>query len=97
MGLRIRELRERRGLSLEKVAADLGWSHGKVSRIERGKQNSPLSSLQELATYYAVSVPELFDYDGDNPLIHIALSVPEENAAAAADILEAYLRHLRRR
>src|SRR5690625_4156191 len=81
MTLRVKEIRESRNQTLESVAHDLGWPPATLSRIENNKQNTTISRLRDLARYYRVSMPELFEYDGDNELIRLAWSVPPDQVA----------------
>lgn len=46
VGADLRALRKRRGITLEAVAAEMGWTHGYVSRIERGLR--PLPAPEDL-------------------------------------------------
>lgn len=96
MKLRIRALREARGISQEAAAEQLGISGATLSRIENNAQNTKLDTIKALSELYRVSVPELFEYDGANPLIRLAWDIPEEQAALAADLLEAFERHANR-
>lgn len=93
MTLRVKQIRESRGLTMEAVAHDLGWPGATLSRIENNKQNTTLDRLEQLARYYRVSMPELFEYDGDNDLIRLAWSVPADQASHTKEMLEVYLRH----
>lgn len=45
IGTELRSLRRRRGLSGEEVAAELGWSQAKVSRIESGRLGITMADL----------------------------------------------------
>ena len=94
--MRIRDLRYSKGLRQEDVAHALGWTPATLSRIENGKQNTKLSALEALAKFYEVSVPELFEYDGDNPLIKAAWAIPDDQAELAAEMLEVFVRRVGR-
>ncbi|MDQ6679423.1 MAG: helix-turn-helix domain-containing protein, partial [Pseudomonadota bacterium] len=59
MGQRIRELRKRRGLSLEVVAASTGLSIGFLSQIERGLSSPTLRALTALADVSGVGIADL--------------------------------------
>lgn len=91
--MRLKELRKQRNLNQDEVAHQLGWTAASLSRIENGLQNTKLSALEELAVFYGVSVPELFEYDGDNPLLRLAWQVPQSHAQLGAEMIEALLRH----
>jgi transcriptional regulator with XRE-family HTH domain len=59
MALRLREFRERAGLTLEQVAERLGMSHSQISRIERGASDFSGKTLKALADLYGVQMAEL--------------------------------------
>ncbi|SCG77593.1 Helix-turn-helix domain-containing protein [Micromonospora echinaurantiaca] len=48
LGLELRRLRERAGLTGQDLAAQLGWSQSKVSRIEQARTRAPVSDIQAL-------------------------------------------------
>lgn len=56
---KMREWREHRGLSLEVVAADLGITHGTLSKIERGLSPYNQRQLERLAELYDCDVIDL--------------------------------------
>jgi transcriptional regulator with XRE-family HTH domain len=58
-GRRVRELRTKRGLSQEQLAAraDLHWTYG--SSIERGRRDPGLRPVARLATALSVSLSDL--------------------------------------
>ena len=55
-GVRIAQLRRKRGLSLEKLAYESGVSKGNLSDIENGKKNPRLSTLILIAEGLEISV-----------------------------------------
>jgi transcriptional regulator with XRE-family HTH domain len=55
LGKNLREARDRLGLTQEEVADRSGVQAGEVSRIERGKRDPKVSTLEKLAK--AVEVP----------------------------------------
>jgi transcriptional regulator with XRE-family HTH domain len=55
LGKNLREARERLGLTQEEVAERSGVQAGEVSRIERGKRDPQVSTLEKLAA--AVELP----------------------------------------
>ena len=59
--LRIRQLRERKGVSLRKLARLSGVGAATLSRIESGEANPRLSTLLQLADVLDVSVTDLFE------------------------------------
>jgi transcriptional regulator with XRE-family HTH domain len=59
--LRIRRLRERKGVSLRELARRAGVGAATLSRIESGEANPRLSTLLLLAEVLGVFVGELFE------------------------------------
>jgi transcriptional regulator with XRE-family HTH domain len=66
LGVRIRALRERRGLSLRVVAERAGVSESFVSQIERGVASPSVASLRALADALGESIASFFD--GSEPV-----------------------------
>ena len=63
VGYRIKELRINKiNMSQEDFAAKLGWDRTYLSRIESGKQNITLDSLEILCQMLDVSLKEFFMY-----------------------------------
>ena len=60
-GKKIRLLRQSKSLSQENIANDLGISITAYSKIERGITNVSFTRLFQLAIYFGLTVPELFD------------------------------------
>lgn len=54
VGGELRRARERLGLSGVQVAAELGWSQSKVSRVEAGLHSTSLNDLSALLNYYGL-------------------------------------------
>ncbi len=59
MGLRLRALREKRGLSVRGLAKMAGVQFSTVHRIETGKMSPRLVTLTKLAKALGVSVSDL--------------------------------------
>jgi len=62
IGLRIKELRKRRGLSQDDVAEKADTSPNYLSRMERGTENPTLDMLIKISHALAVDLGELLDY-----------------------------------
>ena len=60
MALRLRDLREQRGLSLRTLADRAGIDFTTLNRIELGKADPRLSTLEHLAHALGVDVVRLF-------------------------------------
>ena len=56
---RLKELRDRRGISQLKLAMDLGLTQNSVSRYESGAREADYKTLIALADYFGVSVDYL--------------------------------------
>jgi transcriptional regulator with XRE-family HTH domain len=57
--MRLKELREAKGLTQEALAKRAGCSRAYLSRLEMGLHDPPLSRLQALAKALRVTVAEL--------------------------------------
>jgi transcriptional regulator with XRE-family HTH domain len=62
---RIKQLRTLKKLSQKQVAIQLGIDQGQYSRIESGKVEPTLSSLQKVAQVFDISLSELLKEQGD--------------------------------
>lgn len=66
IGQIIKELREKQGLTLEKLAYESEFSKGGLSEIERGQREIKISSLEKLCGTLNISLSEFFvHYDKD--------------------------------
>jgi len=61
IGLRLRQLRIRRGLSLAQVAGAAGISAGFLSALERSQMSASIGTLRRLARYYRTNILDFFD------------------------------------
>lgn len=59
IGARIAELRARRGMTLEQVAAQTGFSKGYLSKIENSHKVPPIGSLARIAAALRTDISEL--------------------------------------
>ena len=84
LGRRLRELRERRGLTVRKFAERIKKTPGYVSRIEaRGEIPSP-ELLCEIAGVYRISPKELLDLAKQCYLERAARDCEAKNSSALA-------------
>lgn len=72
IGVKAKELRMKKGLSLQQVADGVGSSKAHVWEIETGKNRNPsIDSLNKLADFYGVSVAYLIgeypNSEGEEP------------------------------
>ena len=65
IGHRIKQLRTLKKLSQKEVALELEMNQGQYSRIESGKVEPTLSSLNKIATVFDISLSELLKDSGD--------------------------------
>src|ERR1700690_703943 len=66
IGVRLRQLRIRRGLSLSQVAQAVGISVGFLSALERSHMSASVSTLRKLARFYKTNILEFFDPSESN-------------------------------
>lgn len=59
LGEAVRQLREQRGVTQERLAQDAGLTTGTVSLIERGRSNPAWGTIKSLADGLQVSVIDL--------------------------------------
>lgn len=59
LAMRLKQLRERRGLTQKQLAKKVGLSHGYLARLEIGMHDPPLSTLVKLAKGLKVPVMKL--------------------------------------
>lgn len=95
MQMRIKELLARRGVKQYEAAVDMGISAASLSRIASGDQNTKIKTLQRIADYLDVTVPDLFVYEGRNAAVRWAWGLDEDRSRLAAELLETFERHTR--
>src|SRR5579862_4649410 len=61
IGVRLRQLRTKRGLSLARVAEAVGISVGFLSALERSHMSASVSTLRKLARFYKTNILGFFD------------------------------------
>ena len=67
--MRLKELREQRGISQLKMAMDLNMNQNSISRYENGVREADYATLLLFADYFSVSLDYLFERT-DNPEIN---------------------------
>ncbi|PHQ64617.1 MAG: transcriptional regulator [Sulfurimonas sp.] len=65
-GLKIRELREAKGISQEKLALSTGFHRTYIGMIERGERNISLSNMAVFAKVFELDLSELLDFKKAN-------------------------------
>jgi DNA-binding transcriptional MerR regulator/mannose-6-phosphate isomerase-like protein (cupin superfamily) len=61
IGVHLRQMRLRRGLSLAQVAKRVGISVGFLSALERSQMSASVSTLRKLARFYKTNILDFFD------------------------------------
>jgi DNA-binding transcriptional MerR regulator/mannose-6-phosphate isomerase-like protein (cupin superfamily) len=61
IGLRLRQLRQQRSLSLARVAAAIGISVGFLSALERSQMSASVGTLRKLARFYRTNILDFFN------------------------------------
>ena len=79
IGLRIREARQKQGLTLEQAAHATGLSASFLSQIERGIINPSINSLKKISQILGVSMVAFFQEDETNSNSQQDYSWPSEN------------------
>ena len=59
LGEAVRQLREKRGFTQERLAQDAGVTTGTVSLVERGRSNPSWGTIKRIAAALGVSMGEL--------------------------------------
>ncbi len=67
LGMRVKLQRLRKGLTLQDVAAEAGYSKSLISKIENGKVTPAISTLLKIATVLETTITELLD---ESPVQH---------------------------
>ena len=66
IGQRIRNYRNEKGLSHEKLAALSGCHPTYIGQVERGEKNATLESIEKIAAAMNISLSTLFEKIGDD-------------------------------
>jgi len=61
-GLKIRELREAKNISQEKLAFSTGFHRTYIGMIERGERNISLTNMAVFAKVFELNLSELLDF-----------------------------------
>ena len=70
IGVRLRQLRQRRRLSLAQVAKAVGISVGFLSALERSHMSASVATLRKLARFYKTNILDFFDpAESTSPLV----------------------------
>lgn len=61
-GLRVKQLREERGLSQETFGYEVGLHRTYIGQIERAEKNITLRNIEKIAKELGVEIKDLFDF-----------------------------------
>jgi len=91
IGRRVRELRQRRGLTQAKLARGAGLNQGFISEIERGHRNPSHASLHALASVLQVAPAALLS-SRYRPLNELPVydAIPSDARPTARPVIETY-------
>lgn len=59
-GMRVREIRQEKGMTMKELAAKSGLPYSQISRIELGQVNTSIDSAGVIAKALGVELKELF-------------------------------------
>ena len=62
VGKQIQKLRESKGISQQDLAAKCNFEKSNMSRLEAGKVNSTLSTLEKVANALDITLAEIFTF-----------------------------------
>ena len=77
IGPRLREARQRRGLTIEQLAQSTGLTKGFLSQVERDLASASVGSLLKLCGALGIRVGDLFEPEDDEPALVAAGERPE--------------------
>jgi len=62
LGIHVRQLREKKGLSQQSLADDCNINKSQIARLEVAKVNTGIKTLAKIANALDVELKELFDF-----------------------------------
>lgn len=80
IGARLRDIRQKRGLTLQQVADGTGFALSFLSLLERDKVTVTIDNLSRLARFYAVRMVSLFESAEAEPVLVFRAAALEERA-----------------
>lgn len=66
-GRRIKQLRNQKNISQEKLSFSTGFHRTYIGMIERGERNISLTNMAVFAKVFEMSISELLDFSSINP------------------------------
>jgi len=85
IGLRVREARDRVGVTQKELGQRTGLSESALSRIESGARQLASHELRAIADALGVATGELLGYSGPSPRLAVAARVARESRPEALD------------
>lgn len=76
-GLKIRELREAKNISQEKLSFSTGFHRTYIGMIERGERNISLTNMAVFAKVFELNLSELLDFEAPNSFKKYQTKVPK--------------------
>lgn len=61
-GLKVKKLRNARGLSQEQLAFKAGFHRTYIGMVERAERNITLANIEKLANAFEITISELLDF-----------------------------------
>ncbi|MFA7435029.1 MAG: helix-turn-helix transcriptional regulator [Bacilli bacterium] len=61
-GKRVRQLREKKGISQEQLGFDVGLHRTYIGQVERAEKNITLKNIEKIAKQLDVNISELMDF-----------------------------------
>ena len=95
LGLRIKELRKKKGLTQDKVAEQAGITGKYMGMIERGEVNVSVKILENLAEVFEVRVADFFVFENQIPPEEIRnelIKLVEEATESELQLLSEFVR-----
>jgi len=86
VGERIKEVRETKGWTQEKLAEESGISKSFLSEVENKGKNIGLEMLLNIAQALGASVQYLATGEGDEPIVRKSIEIPVELSRAAEEL-----------
>ena len=90
MRIRLKDHRDRLGLTLEQMEGISGFSRSQLSRWEQGKSNIPSERLSDLAAAYRCRIADIFEEDEESPFVALGPTLYVKGNVQAGHWAEAW-------
>ena len=91
LGVNIKRLREERGVTLRKLAPQLGVSASFLSQVERGKVSPSLATLKKISDLFATTIGIIIGEDQQPTNIPVVRELDRKHAHGVSKGLDVYL------